>query len=204
MRDEDQDKKSVVSVLFKHESSKDFTPLDIYSLSAHIKQGAVGIIGTDSFYRIVGSALLPEVVNRVREIKHREFNKSLTVFISEIDHMKDFGVDITPELRLGAKTYWPGVYSIVTPTTKREEFRHLTCEQGNLCFHMPDKIGMFELLDLTGPIVATSANSKNKQNAKTIDEAYEYFGDSVDFYCDVGQTEKPENIVIQFVNGEVV
>lgn len=193
-----------VSALSKHPVSKDFAPLNIYSLSAHIKQGAIGIIGADSFYRIVGSAQSIEVVNRVREIKHHEFNKSLTIFISEIDHMKNFGVNITNELRLGAKTYWPGVYSIVTPTTMKDEFRHLTCEQGNLCFHMPDRIGMFELLDLTGPIVATSAIMKDKENSRTIDEAYEYFGDQVDFYCDASQMVKSENIVIKFINGEVV
>lgn len=196
--------KSNIKSIFKSDEDNRFLPLDLFALSAHIKRGAVGIVGTDSMYRIVGLATSKEVVNRVRQIKHRELNKSLTVFISEINHMKDFGVDITKELKLGAKTYWPGNYSIVTPTTRLEDFRHLTCEQGNLCFHMPDKVGMFELLDLTGPLVATSASMKGHENAKTIEEAYEYFGDNVDFYCDVGYVERPENIVIQFINGEVV
>lgn len=199
-----QENTNTIKTIFKSKNENKFLPLDPFSLSAHIKQGAVGVIGTDSFYRIVGDATSPEVVNRIREIKSRELNKSLTIFISDVEQMREFGVEITDELLRGAKTYWPGTYSIVTPTTRRHELPHLTCEAGNLCFHMPDKVGMFELLDLAGPFVATSASMRGKPNATSIEEAYEYFGDDVDFYCDVGVVENPENIVIQFVNGEVV
>lgn len=193
-----------IKSIYRSMAGEKFNPLSPCDLVEKIRNGAVGVVGSDSMYRIVGNARLPEVANRIRAIKSRNPNTSLTIFISDISQMQEFGVELDCDLILGAQTYWPGTYSIVTSTNKRDELRHLTCDRGMLCFHMPDKAPMFEVLDMVGPLVATSANMKGQPNATTIDEAFEYFGDDVDFYCDVGEIEKPENIVITFVNGEVV
>ena len=199
----------------KRQNSKDDTPvapseinadeycLDAYSLSAHIRNGAVGILATDTLYGLVGSAFFPDVVARIFQLKRRNINKPVIVLVSDVEQMKYFGVELTRDVLRALQTYWPGRYSIVLPTKEDKKFDYLTRGTGTIAFRMPDRADLFELLDLAGPIVAPSANTEGDPPATTIAEAHAYFGDNVDFYADAGKIEGKASTVITFEDGEV-
>lgn len=177
--------------------------LDAYSLSAHLRNGAVGVLATDTLYGIVGSAFFPDVVARIFQLKRRNINKPVIVLVSDVEQMKYFGIDLSRDVLRALQTYWPGRYSIVLPTTENARFDYLTRGTGTIAFRMPDRADLFELLDLAGPIVAPSANIEGTPPATTIEEARAYFGDEVDFYADSGRVEGKASAVITFDGDQV-
>jgi L-threonylcarbamoyladenylate synthase len=177
--------------------------LDAFSLSAHIRNGAVGVLATDTLYGLVGTALFPDVVNRIYQLKRRNVHKPLIILVSDVEQMKYFGVELSKDILRAVRTYWPGRYSIVFKTSQPDRFDYLTRGTGTLCFRMPDRADLFELIDLAGPIVAPSANPEGQPPAKTIAEARIYFGEQVDFYCDAGLIDREPSIVVEYNNGEM-
>lgn len=177
--------------------------LDAYVLSAHLRNGAVGVLATDTIYGLVGSAFYPDVVARIFQLKRRNINKPVIVLVSDVEQMKYFGIDLSREVLRAVQTYWPGKYTIVFPTSLNERFDYLTRGSGTIAFRMPDRADLFELIDLAGPIVAPSANVEGEPPAETIEEAKNYFGEEVDFYADGGTVKGKASTVITFENGEV-
>ena len=55
----------------------------------------------------------------------------------------------------------------------------------------------------TGPLITSSANQPGESPATTIQEAINYFGDSVDFYVDGGEIKDvlPSTIIRPSANG---
>ena len=47
-----------------------------------LKNGGVGVLPTDTLYGLVGSALRPEVVERIIELKNRPEDKKFIVLIN--------------------------------------------------------------------------------------------------------------------------
>ncbi len=160
-----------------------------------LKDGGVGILPTDTLYGIMGSALLPEAVERIYELKRRDREKPLIVLVADIEDIERFGVVLSRELRGQLGQYWPGPYSLILPTVD-DEFAYLHRGGGTIAFRLPDKDDLRELLRDVGPLVAPSANIEGKPPARTVEGARRYFGDDVDFYVDGGELSgKPSSIL---------
>lgn len=172
--------------------------LGAFSLAAHIRSGAVGVLATDTLYGLVGSALMPEAVGRIYQVKRRNIKKPLIILISDIEQIKYFGVEVTRDMLRAFRTYWPGRYSIVLRTKESARFDHLTRGGDSLAFRMPDRADLFELIDLAGPLVAPSANPEGAPPALTLDEAQKYFGSDIDFYADNGKVSGRPSTVIRY------
>lgn len=160
-----------------------------------LQTGGVGVLPTDTIYGIVGSALLPEVVERIYELKERSDDKPFIVLIADVEDVEQFGVVLSKEINTRLGTYWPGHYSIILPTVD-EDFAYLHRGGGTIAFRLPDKEDLRALIRETGPLVAPSANVEGKPFARTIEEARKYFGTDIDFYIDGGElTGKPSTII---------
>ncbi len=160
-----------------------------------LKEGGVGVLPTDTLYGIVGSALVPETVERIYELKHRDERKPLIVLISDIEMLEQFGVVLSEELMGKLAAYWPGPYTVILPTID-DEFSYLHRGGGTIGFRLPDNDDLRELIRAVGPIVAPSANIEGRPPAKNITEAQTCFGSDGDFYVDGGElTGKPSTIL---------
>lgn len=162
--------------------------------------GGIGVLATDTLYGLVGSAFSGDAVERIYDLKQRYPNKPLIVLISTIEDIERFGVVISESLEQTLKSYWPGPYSIILPTID-EDFEYLTRGQDSIAFRMPDKDELLEIMQVTGPLIAPSANIEGMPPAKTIDEAKRYFGDNVDFYLDEGEVDGKASTIIR-LDGE--
>ncbi len=188
----------------KNEIIESQKEIDARSLASIICRGAIGVIETDTIYGLVGSAMFPDVVSRIYRVKQRNINKPLIILISDISQLKTFGVELNEDLIEQLKQFWPGPCSIILPISDSQKFDYLTRGGDSLCFRMPKMDSLFELIDLTGPLVAPSANPEEMPPAKTIDEAYKYFGDTIDFYSDGGFIDRGASRIIKFDNGKLV
>lgn len=155
-----------------------------------IKGGKIGVIPTDTIYGIVSSALNKKSVERLYKIRKRNLKKPMIVLISSIKSLNLFNVKIDKKI---IDKYWPGKVSIIVPVKK---FEYLHRGKKSLAFRLPKDKNLIELLKISGPIVAPSANIEGKKPAETIGEAKKYFGEKIDFYFDIGKLKsKPSKII---------
>ncbi len=179
--------------------------MDSQSIQEQLKNGAVGILATDTLYGLVGSALAPESVSRIYDIKGRTTTKALIILISSRSDLQKFGITVSQKQEAFLDMYWPGKISIVLPCSASsvEHFEYLHRGLETLAFRMPDDSGLRELLSMTGPLVAPSANPEGDPPAVTIEQAKDYFGDTVDFYVDGGMLESEPSTLVSLVDDEI-
>lgn len=175
---------------------------DTTAIVESILNGGVGVIPTDTLYGLVGSALNPDAVDRIYDLKQRDPKKPFIVLISDIEELEQFGVIVSDELtsRLGA--YWPGPYSVILPTID-DQFEYLDRGRGGIAFRLPANDTLRALLRKTGPLVAPSANVEGGAPAGTAHEAKSYFGTDVDFYIEGEELRGSPSTLIEFDGDEV-
>jgi L-threonylcarbamoyladenylate synthase len=168
-----------------------------------IKGGGVGVFPTDTLYGIVGSASSRRAVKRAYLIKGRSESKPFIILISSISQIKKFGVKLLAEQEKYLSTVWPGPYSaIVSCPSKKFEYLHRGTK--SLAFRMPKNKKVRSFIELTGPLIAPSANPQGLKPAHTITEAKKYFKDSVDFYLSGGKKVGKPSRVISLLSGKPV
>ncbi|HSX27910.1 MAG TPA: L-threonylcarbamoyladenylate synthase [Candidatus Saccharimonadales bacterium] len=161
--------------------------------AAQIAAGGVGIIPTDTLYGMVASALQPQAVQRVYELKGRASSKPCIILIDRPERALEFGVPAT-ELAM-VRQYWPGALSVIFSTID-PRFAYLRRSLGVPPFRVPDRADLRDFLARSGPIIAPSANQEGETPVATIKEAQAAFGDSVDVYIDGGKLQgEPSTIV---------
>jgi L-threonylcarbamoyladenylate synthase len=175
-------------------NSKKYTDLLIH--------GGIGIIATDTIYGIVGQALTPATVQRIYIVKKRTPTKPFIILISNLSELDSFGITIDETVQTAVNTYWPGPVSIILDCP-HDDFEYLHRGTKTLAFRMPAKSELHDLITLTGPLVAPSANPEGFTPSATIDEAKAYFNNEVDFYYEGTVHTKPSKI-IRITNGHEV
>lgn len=160
-----------------------------------LKNGGVAVIPTDTIYGIVGSALIPDTVEKIYELRKRAADKPFIILISSLNDLEKFDIKLTQKQRELLEKIWPNPVSVVL-SCKSEKFEYLHRGTNSLAFRMPKNEGLLNLLKQTGPLVAPSANFEAELPSETIAEAKKYFGDKVDFYVNGGKMSKaPANAV---------
>lgn len=150
-----------------------------------LKDGSTGVIPTDTIYGLVGSALNPETVEKIYQLRKRVSDKPFIILISSIDDLEKFGITPSQKQKDFLGRYWPNPLSVILPI-HGEEFKYLHRGTNSLAFRMPKNTWLLDLLKQIGPLVAPSANFEGQEPSKNINEAKKYFGSEVDFYMDGG------------------
>lgn len=167
-----------------------------------IREGGVGVLPTDTLYGLVGSALSPDAVDRIYDLKQRDPSKPLIVLIADIEELERFGIVISDMLLERLSGYWPGPNSVVLPTID-DQFEYLDRGRGSIAFRLPAHDELRALLRMTGPLVAPSANVEGAQPAITIEMARAYFGSDASFYVDAGELKGKASTLIEFDGDDI-
>lgn len=160
----------------------------------NLKNGKIGVLATDTIYGVVGQALNPAAVERIYAVKQRRPNKPFIILISSIDDLELFDVELNEADRRKLDEYWPGPVSVILPCP-HERFHYLHRGTDSLAFRLPDNDGLREVIKTAGPLVAPSANPEGQPPAEDLDQAREYFGESVDFYFGRPTTGKSSKLI---------
>ncbi len=165
-----------------------------------IKNGAVGIIPTDTVYGIVCQATNKQAVKRLYGLKGRR-QKPGTIIAGNLDQLVSLG--IKRAYVKAVEQLWPGPISIVIPNTDAST-AYLRQNVTGLAVRLPKDSKLQTLLSHTGALLTTSANPLRKDPAAIIEQAAIYFGDKVDFYVDNGNLSKRlPSTVIRIVDDEI-
>ncbi len=176
---------------------------DIDHAGEMIENGGVGVLPTDTLYGLVASAFNVPAVERIYNLKQRSSDKPLIVLISDIAQLEQFGVVVGETLTEKLSQYWPGAYSIIIPTLD-EQFEYIHRGEYAIAFRLPDNEMLQDLISITGPIVAPSANPEGMPPPTTTQEARVYFGTDVDFYVDGGELKGKASTILSLDGDEVV
>lgn len=161
--------------------------------------GVIGVIPTDTVYGVVARAADPIAVERLYRLKHRE-NKPGTLIAANVDQLVALG--IKRRYLTAVEQWWPGALSVVIPCG--DELNYIHQGKRSLAVRIPDNESVRSLLEVTGPLVTSSANQPGEPPANTVDEAKAYFGDGVDFYEDGGDMSGHEpSTVVRIVDDAI-
>lgn len=146
-----------------------------------LQAGAVGIMPTDTVYGLVTIASNPQSVERFYGLKQRE-QKPGTLIAASIDQLLALGVSQSDIDKVSK--WWPNPLSAVLAVNGSD---HLHQGVGTLAMRVVASPQIRKLLKQTGPLITSSANQPGQPPSTTVQEAINYFGDSVDFYVDGGE-----------------
>ncbi len=169
-----------------------------------LKSGGVVIMPTDTIYGVMGSALLPDTVERVFHLRQRDLSKPVIILIADLSDLEQFSITIDDQLRKFLSSVWPGAVSVVLPT-ETTGFSHLHRGTHTLAFRLPNDESLRTFLRQSGPLIAPSANISGEPAATTIAEAQKYFKEAIDLYLDGGTlTGEPSTLVKWTPDGIII
>lgn len=164
-----------------------------------LKGGGVGVMPTDTVYGLVAAATDRKAVERLYELKRRE-QKPGTLIAASVDDLAELGLDRN-DLQLASKL-WPASLCVIVGAG--EELRYLHQGVGSLAVRIPADDKMRSFLMKTGPLATSSANQPGEPPAINVNEAWNYFGETADFYVDGGDLSGREpSTIIRMRDGEI-
>lgn len=176
-----------------------FTSISEPELIDMVKNGAVGVVLTDTVYGLVCRASNQEAVTRLYALKHRE-HKPGTIIAGKLQQLIDLG--IRGRYLKAVEAYWPNPLSVVIPCDDKTMYLHQG--QYSLAVRIPAVKSFRDFVSQTGALLSSSANAPGEPTATNLAEARGYFGDQVDFYVDSGQAPTPvPSTVIRIVDDAV-
>ncbi|MDQ3244738.1 MAG: L-threonylcarbamoyladenylate synthase [bacterium] len=161
-----------------------------------LMDGKVVVMPTDTIYGIVGGALAPETVKRIYKIRQRSENKPCIILISNMEDLNKFNITISKEQKEKLNEYKDKPTSFILDCME-DKFIYLHKNTNTLAFRLPNNINLQNMLKITGPLIAPSANTEGNPPAKNIKEAQEYFDNKVDLYIDGGEMPVESSRIIR-------
>lgn len=171
-----------------------------------IKDEGVVVMPTDTIYGMVGKAQSEFVVNKIYKIRKRDPVKPFIILIGSVEELEKFSIILAPEWIKTLEEIWNNKSrpTSIILTCNDPGFTYLHRGKNSLAFRLPNREGLRRLLLKTGPLVAPSANIEKFPESENIQDAKNYFGDSVDLYIDGGSVvSKPSRIIEMHQDGSI-
>lgn len=156
--------------------------------------GQIIVAPTDTIYGILARAKDAAAVGTLYRVRRRTPDKPCILLVASSADIPSLTIkqrhayqDLSAERPTTIITKVPGNF-----------LPHLPRRDGTLAFRVAPALSpLRELVDITGPLLAPSANLQGCPPAKTITEAIDYFGENVTIYVDGGEivSAAPSRIV---------
>ena len=193
---------AVIIDLKSEEDRRDVVHRAVEALSA----GKVIAIPTETVYGLAASALHPQAVERLFEIKGRSKDTPLAYAVKSLDEALDYVPDMSTLARRVARRSWPGPVTLVLDAKHPDSVIHrldpiiqnATIPSGTVGLRVPAHETALQIMRLcAGPIVLTSANLSGQPDAIDGQQVIESVGDQIDLILDDGPTNfgKPSSVV---------
>ncbi|HSX01005.1 MAG TPA: L-threonylcarbamoyladenylate synthase, partial [Candidatus Saccharimonas sp.] len=161
--------------------------------------GGVGVLPTDTVYGLAAMASDRQAVERLYALKRRE-HKPGTLIAASVEQLVELGIAERHLRRV--QHLWPNSLSVVVEAGDELEYLHMGL--ASLAVRVPGDETVRAWLEVTGPLLTSSANQPGEPTAQCLAEARAYFGETVDFYVDGGDLSKREpSTVIRIAGGRV-
>lgn len=149
------------------------------------RRGELVVLPTDTVYGVGCDAFSPEAVQLLLDAKGRGREMPPPVLISSATTLAALGADYPDWVTAFAERYWPGPLTLVVhqQTSLRWDLGET---RGTVAVRIPDHEHALELLERTGPLAVSSANTSGEPAATTAEEAEQMLGERVSVVLDGG------------------
>ncbi|UCE73445.1 MAG: threonylcarbamoyl-AMP synthase [Methanomassiliicoccales archaeon] len=149
--------------------------------------GDLIVYPTETLYALGTNPFDEKALNRIFEVKKRPGNMPISIAVSDIQMMESLAeVNI-----LAQKIYEHFLPGPITLLMKKKAKLHalLTAGSDKIGIRVPDHPVAKRIIDIVGPITATSANLHGHPEPKNLKTAVEQLNGEVALYFDCGQSE---------------
>jgi L-threonylcarbamoyladenylate synthase len=173
----------------------------IEAASLAIQRGQLVVIPTDTVYGIAADAFDPEAVAELLAAKGRGREMPPPVLVSAATTVDALATGIPPYARTLIEEFWPGPLTLVLQQQRSLQW-DLGDTRGTVAVRMPDHELAREILERTGPLAVSSANTTGAPAAIDADGAERMLTDLVEVIIDGGPAHGGEASTIIDATGE--
>ena len=168
-----------------------------------IKKGGLLSFPTETVYALGADATNEKTVKKVFELKKREMDKPMAVFLSGPEELNQFARSVNSPAGKLMESFWPGPLTLIFKA-KTGRLDYLTGREGKLGVRVSSSWLVPMLLSQTQtPLTATSANLSGKKEPVSADEVLRYFGGKIDLILDGGPARGDVPSSVVDVSGDV-
>ena len=173
----------------------------IGAASLAIRRGQLVILPTDTVYGLAVDAFDPLAVRNLLAAKGRGRDMPPPVLVSAATTADALATSLPDYARALIEQFWPGPLTIVAHQQKSLQW-DLGDTRGTVAIRMPDHPIALEILERTGPLAVSSANTTGAPAATNADQAEEMLGDLVEVIVDAGPSLGKDASTIVDVTGK--
>lgn len=150
-----------------------------------VRGGRLVVLPTDTVYGVGADAFDPDAVAALLAAKGRGREMPPPVLVPNLRTVDGLAADVPDYARRLMAEFWPGPLTLVL-RAQASLMWDLGETNGTVGLRMPDDPVALALLEQTGPMAVTSANTTGQPAATTILQAAAMLGPAVDVYLDAG------------------
>jgi len=165
------------------------------------RKGGLIVYPTETLYALGANPFDEKAIDRLFEVKRRPKDMPISVAVADIEMMKSLAEINT----LAEKIYYnflPGPVTLLLKKKARVPDK-LTSGDDRIGIRIPKHPAALRIIDMVGPITATSANLHGYPEPRNLDIALEQFGENVMLYLDCGECEYKGVSTIVDVSGSI-
>jgi tRNA threonylcarbamoyl adenosine modification protein (Sua5/YciO/YrdC/YwlC family) len=173
----------------------------IDAASLAVQRGQLVVMPTDTVYGVAADAFDPAAVKSLLQAKGRGREMPPPVLVSAATTIDALAVNVPDWARTLVETFWPGPLTLVCHQQSSLQW-DLGDTRGTVAIRMPDHEIAREILERTGPLAVSSANTTGTPAATDADAAQRMLGEEVAVIVDAGASPGGEASTIIDVTGE--
>ena len=157
--------------------------MDVSAAARAIKRGEIVGVPTDTVYGIAADPFDEVALERLYALKGRESKKPIAILVASLEQGLLLGAMSDRALDL-AERHWPGPVTLVVPRLDTAPTWLGDGAKRTVGLRCPDHPVALALLEMTGPLAVTSANTSEDEPAQTASDARSVFGNEILTYLD--------------------
>ncbi len=175
-----------------------------------LSAGKIIAVPTETVYGLAASALMPEAVDRLFEIKGRSKDKPLAFAVKSLEAALDYVPNMSILARRLARRCWPGPVTLVLNSEHPDSVinrlapsvRQATASRGTVGLRVPAHELTLQIMRLcAGPLVLTSANLAGEPEAIDGEQVKTALEDRIDLILDDGPSKFGNSSTVVGVEG---
>jgi L-threonylcarbamoyladenylate synthase len=156
---------------------------------AALARGDVIVFPTETLYGLGADALNGQAVEKIFQLKGRDPNNPIPVVVADLGMVEMLVAAISATAKALMERFWPGPLTLVLPA-RSDIPKPLVNAAGGVGVRISSQPIATRLAARLGrPLTATSANPSGKPPAHTLDEAKDYFSETIEIFIDGGKLE---------------
>ena len=172
-------------------STDEETEAAVEAAAAAVRRGELVVIPTDTVYGIAADAFSHDAVRDLLDAKGRGREMPPPVLVSAVTTLDALAVGVPAWARKLVEEFWPGPLTLVL-RQQSSLMWDLGDTRGTVAVRMPDDPLALAVLERTGPLAVSSANTTGRPAALDADAAEQMLGESVAVIVDGGPSRGGE------------